>query len=349
MLHSISQEVHSIKKHNQAIGGSDDQMQTNPLHLQDAPNPNLEFTMSLGTNCFCGKQFVRKLMDQGSFVCPVCEQSCSYKHKELRLACHWYGLIRCCGKKMGEYVKCMNCNNHFYTSVLQSQVQPQTESERSLEKALLMIAIVQIMLARHQPVAAKDIDLIHTVCEATTDAMTTKEDILAQLARSRARNNFEAEFGPFASLLSENEANKVMKAMLLVSLAVSDGKRQPKVAAVVHQAKEMLDFSETRYLECLNETVECLKLHQKDPTKKHSLLMKQLMTGRAMTGTAGASNENQGLEEETSPAVIIHSEGPIPAPEPDETPKCSVRPAPESDETPKCISPSILLRRKVNA
>lgn len=83
-----------------------------------------EYTVSFGTNLYCGERQKLKVLETGNFHCPNCRSGLTnltthYKLKERFVSCHFCWAVTCAGISKGKYVKCSRCNVHFKTEVLE--------------------------------------------------------------------------------------------------------------------------------------------------------------------------------------------------------------------------------------
>lgn len=249
----IVDETRDTCRYNEARRKGGGVARSHPFHLVDKPDPALEFSITGTTNCICGKVYDRRTKDDGTFVCPVCQELQKYKHKKLMLKCHWYWIIRCGGEDMGEYVKCANCDNHFDTSVVggQSQLLYRSMLQKSgLEKALLAALILVSEASRGQTYpfpAAQGALAMRELYDAATGKTITEEDIADQVARNRAYKDLDSKIKSLCERLALDQNEKVLKATLALALVLHDGKEIPEVTAAVRRTVRAVGISNERH------------------------------------------------------------------------------------------------------
>ena len=69
----------------------------------------------------CGERGVKKTTEEGTFLCPRCQQRTPCKKKELWKYFHFYYVPLCPTEKVVEYVKCKRCNSLFGLALIESQ------------------------------------------------------------------------------------------------------------------------------------------------------------------------------------------------------------------------------------
>jgi uncharacterized tellurite resistance protein B-like protein len=204
--------------------------------LQEAPNPHLEWSASFCTNMYCGRKFVRKLVGNGTFLCPVCQQQLSYKQKELMIYCHLYWMPLCCGAHLSDYIKCTGCENHFNINVLDWAQGPQ-QAEKAFERAILD-AMVLFMLAKSRALDALELAncKIRQIYHDMTNMTTEDEKIMiAHDARLKSTSeDFTMYFNELAHHLSQDQKVVIIKAVARLALADGhmDSKEAPRLIRV---------------------------------------------------------------------------------------------------------------------
>jgi predicted ester cyclase/uncharacterized tellurite resistance protein B-like protein len=266
-LASEARDVYSGIQARTALGQNG--AQDRHLYLVGVPNPALEWTSGFCINCYCGKKLVRKTLDKGTFLCPICEEEEPYKHKAISLRCHYFQIPLCLDHQFDDYIKCAKCGIHFQVDILDWE---HSEAKKALDSAILH-AMIRIVAARggNAPVMdghvnSKSVDVIREIYESTAGIKIKTDEILAQVNecaenRCSEHGSIVTDLHDFSLFLNADQKDIIIRSMILV--AIADGELEEEQAKLLVQAGKVLDVENKHVKEILQVEYE----HKRAMTK----------------------------------------------------------------------------------
>lgn len=210
-----------------------------------------------------GTRGVRSTVQQGTFICPQCQDQQNYKHKKVTqfFTLYFVPLIPLGNK--GEYVECMGCRNTYITRILDLQktidisnrkdssgvieepkaqitsqastapVSIESEKDKAIKKLLLM------MILADGKVENAEIVTFHRVYHESTGQ--TVRDIYKELDEVRTENKQPHQYlREVNAYLNQESKEEILRACM--KIAAADGNIDPSELRMIENFGKALEL-----------------------------------------------------------------------------------------------------------
>lgn len=212
-----------------------------------------------------GSKAVDKVQGEGIFHCPSCGIERAYQHVKVdkKFTLYWIPLFST--STIGEYVKCMFCDNYYKPEVLNYRPGKQEISDYEMDRIFnesFQSILIKMLLADGR-IDENEIKAFQVIVAKTTGSIPTEFLIQKKIAEIQTNNqSIEVYVNILSALCNQEGKEMIFKGSFLMAFA--DGELDDSEMHMLQRISHGLGMSDNEAKRIMNEMANSDRVGEKD-------------------------------------------------------------------------------------